>query len=140
MFVFVRKTTKFTYYFLTHLKMKKIIIAFIILVGLSVNAQTSKELIGKWQLVKWTKKGKEKNIQEYFKTDQVFQIFMENGEFNSLVGDESHKAKWKLSSDNKELTIIAILLPISFTIDYFDAQKRVISSPQMGTLEYKKIE
>ncbi|PAM93126.1 hypothetical protein B4N84_19260 [Flavobacterium sp. IR1] len=140
MFVFVRKTTKFTYYFLTHLKMKKIIIAFIILVGLSVNAQTSKELIGKWKLVKWTKKGKEKNIQEYFKTDQVFQIFMENGEFNSLVGDESHKAKWKLSSDNKELTIIAILLPISFTIDYFDAQKRVISSPQMGTLEYKKIE
>ncbi|OXA87305.1 hypothetical protein [Flavobacterium hercynium] len=120
--------------------MKKVIIAFIILVGLSVNAQTSKELIGKWQLVKWTKKGKEKNIQEYFKTDQVFQIFMENGEFNSLVGDESHKAKWKLSSDNKELTIIAILLPINFTIDYFDPQKRVISSPQMGTLEYKKVD
>ncbi|KAF2328216.1 hypothetical protein [Flavobacterium daemonense] len=119
--------------------MKKLFLAFVFLIGLSATAQTSKELIGKWQLVKWTKKGKEKSIQDYFKTDQVFQVFKENGDFDSLVGDESHKAKWKLSKDNSELTIISVLLPIKFTIDYFDSQKRVITSSQVGTFEYKKV-
>jgi hypothetical protein len=119
--------------------MKKLFLALVFLIGLSTTAQTSKELIGKWQLVKWTKKGKEKSIPDYFKTDQVFQVFKENGDFDSLVGDESHKAKWKLSKDNSELTIISILLPIKFKIDYFDATKRVITSPQVGTFEYKKV-
>lgn len=119
--------------------MKKLVIAFIFLIGLSVNAQTSKELIGKWQLVKWTKNGKEKNIEKEFKTDQVFQVFKENGEFDSLVGNESRKSKWKLSEDNKELTIIAVLMPIKFSVDYFDAQKRIITTPQVGTFEYKKV-
>ncbi|MDQ1164739.1 hypothetical protein [Flavobacterium sp. SORGH_AS_0622] len=119
--------------------MRKLILAFVLLIGLSANAQTSKELIGKWQLVKWTKNGKDKNIQEYYKTDQVFQVFKENGDFESLVGDESHKAKWKLSKDNKELTIIAILMPVKFSIDYFDTQKRIITTPQIGTFEYKKV-
>jgi len=44
-------------------------------------------------LVKWTKKGNEKNIQKYYKTDQLYQVFRENGDFENLVGDESHKAK-----------------------------------------------
>ncbi|MBF4516189.1 hypothetical protein IRZ71_07545 [Flavobacterium sp. ANB] len=119
--------------------MKKLILVFAFLIGLSVNAQTSKELLGKWQLVKWTKKGKEKSISDYFKTDQVFQVFKENGDFDSLIGTESHKAKWKLSDDNSELTIVSILLPIKFKIDYFDSEKRVITSPEVGTFEYKKI-
>ncbi|MCC9063785.1 hypothetical protein [Flavobacterium piscisymbiosum] len=96
--------------------MKKIFLILICIIGFSVNAQTSKELIGKWQLVKWTKKGKEKNIQEYYKTDQVYQVFKENGDFESLVGDESHKAKWKLSKDNSELTIIVVLMPINVSL------------------------
>ena len=119
--------------------MKKVFLILICLIGSLVKAQTSKELIGKWQLVKWEKKGKEKDIKDYFKTDQVFQVFRENGDFESLVGAESHKAKWKLSQDNSELTIIAVLLPIKFTIDYFDTTKRIITTPQMGTLEYKKV-
>lgn len=44
----------------------------------TVTAQTSKELVGKWQLVKWTHNNKEKDIKDYFKTDQVYQIFMED--------------------------------------------------------------
>ena len=119
--------------------MKRIFFTFIFLIGLSVSAQTSNELTGKWQLVKWTKNGKDKNIQEYYKTDQVFQVFKENGEFLSLVGDESHKAKWKLSKNNSELTIIAVLMPVKFSVDYFDAQKRIITTPQIGTFEYKKV-
>lgn len=119
--------------------MKKIFLIVIFLIGLSVNAQTSKELVGKWQLVKWTKKGKEKSIQEYYKTDQVYQVFKENGDFESLVGDETHKAKWKLSKDNSELTIILVIMPVKFSVDYFDANKRIITTPQMGTFEYKKV-
>lgn len=119
--------------------MKKIFLIVIFLIGLSVNAQTSKELVGKWQLVKWTKKGKEKSIQEYYKTDQVYQVFKENGDFESLVGDETHKAKWKLSKDNTELTIILVIMPVKFSVDYFDANKRIITTPQMGTFEYKKV-
>lgn len=119
--------------------MRNLILGFIFLLGFAMNAQTSKELIGKWQLVKWTKNGKEKSIQDRFKTDQVFQIFSENGDFNSLIGDESHKAKWKLSSDNSELTIISVILPIKFSVDYFDSQKRVITNKEVGTFEYKKI-
>ncbi len=119
--------------------MKKAIFIFICFIGFSASSQTQKELLGKWQLVKWTKKGKEKDLQDYYKTDQVFQVFKENGEFESLVGDEVHKAKWKLSKDNSELTIIAVILTVKFTIDYFDAEKRVITAPQVGTFEYKKV-
>ncbi|WP_433836392.1 hypothetical protein [Flavobacterium anhuiense] len=119
--------------------MKKLLLAFVFLIGLSASAQTSKELIGKWQLVKWTKNGKEKNIQERFKTDQVFQVFKENGDFESVIGEESHKAKWKLSKNNSKLTIISVILPVEFTIDSFDSQKRVITNAQVGTFEYKKV-
>ncbi|MFB9079477.1 hypothetical protein ACFFLS_06290 [Flavobacterium procerum] len=119
--------------------MKKLLLVFVILLGLTASAQTSKELIGKWQLVKWTKNGKEKDIQKHFKTDQVFQVFKENGDFESVIGNESHKAKWKLSQDNSELTIISVILPVTFKIDYFDSQKRIITTPQVGTFEYKKI-
>jgi len=119
--------------------MKKLLFAIVFLFGLSASAQTSKELIGKWQLVKWTKNGKEKNIQERFKTDQVFQVFKENGDFESVIGEESHKAKWKLSKDNTHLTIISVILPVEFTINFFDIQKRVITNPQVGTFEYKKV-
>ncbi len=121
--------------------MKNLLLLFVLCIGFTVNAQTSKELIGKWKLVKWTHHGKEKDIASVFKTDQVFQLFLENGEFQSLVGDEVHKSKWKLNKDNSELTIIStLIIPIKFHIDYFDAQKRVITSDQLGTLEYQKIE
>lgn len=119
--------------------MKKLFFVIAFLIGLSASAQTSKELIGKWQLVKWTKNGKEKDIQKRFKTDQVFQVFKENGDFESLVGEESHKAKWKLSKDNSQLTIISVILPIEFRIDSFDSEKRVITNAQVGTFEYKKV-
>jgi hypothetical protein len=52
--------------------MKKIFfLLFIASISLSVNAQTSKELVGKWQLVKITKKGTEKSVTDVYKTDQV---------------------------------------------------------------------
>lgn len=120
--------------------MRKVFLSLACLIGFLVNAQTSKELLGKWQLVKWTKHGKEKSIQKTFKTDQVFQLFLENGEFQSLVGDEIHKSKWKLSKDNSDLTITStLILPVKFHIDYFDSEKRVMTSDEVGTFEYKKV-
>ena len=120
--------------------MKKVFLSLACLISFLANAQTSKELLGKWQLVKWTQHGKEKSIQSTFKTDQVFQLFLENGEFQSLVGDEIHKSKWKLSKDNSTLTITStLIIPIKFHIDYFDSQKRIITSDEVGTFEYKKI-
>jgi hypothetical protein len=120
--------------------MKKVFLSLTCLIGFLANAQTSKELLGKWQLIKWTQHGKEKNIKSTFKTDQVFQLFIENGEFQSLVGDETHKSKWKLSKDNSELTITStLIIPIKFHIDYFDSEKRIITLDHVGTFEYKKI-
>lgn len=122
--------------------MKKVFAAFALLfVIASANAQTSTELIGKWKLVKWTKGGKEKNIQEKFKTTEVYQVFAANGDFTSINGDTTHNGKWSLSKDNKKLTItVGVIVSETFTIDYFDAKKRVISLAMLGTLEYEKVE
>jgi hypothetical protein len=116
----------------------KVFLIFMLATGFSIQAQTSTELLGKWQLVKWMQHGKEKDIISYFNTDQVFQVFAEKGEFHSFIGEESHKGKWKLSKDNTELTISSALIPVKFKIDYFDSTKRVVTYDQLGTFEYKK--
>ncbi|BFM43366.1 hypothetical protein CFS9_20070 [Flavobacterium sp. CFS9] len=121
--------------------MKKIVfLALIALASFTIQAQTSKELIGKWQLVKLTKNGKEKDIKEKFKTDQVFQVFNEDGKFTGINGDKSTNGKWKLSKNNDVLTVTVDLIPVKFQIEYFDSQKRVITQEQLGTLEYKKVD
>jgi hypothetical protein len=120
--------------------MRKIVFLLLIsLAAFTVNAQTSKELIGKWQLVKLTKKGKEKSLQEVYKTDQVFQVFSDDGKFQGIVGEKTAKGRWKLSKDNDELTVTVDLIPVKFEVDYFDKDKRIITHPQIGTLEYKKV-
>ncbi len=121
--------------------MKKTLFFCFFLLTFNLSAQTSAELIGKWKLVKWTQNGKEKNLQDHFHTDQVFQLFEENkNRFQSIVGDEVHKGKWKLSSDGKTLTIVAGILPIPFTVNYFDKTKRIISYESVGTFEYVKVD
>jgi hypothetical protein len=116
-----------------------IFLVFIAFVSTGVNAQTAKELVGKWQLVKLTEDGKEKDIKEKFNSDQVFQVFNADGKFQGIVGEKSTKGKWKLSKDNKELTVTVNLIPVKFSVDYFDSNKRIITQEMLGTLEYKKI-
>lgn len=108
-------------------------------VFIGVSGQTSQELFGKWQLVKWVKNGQEKDIQSYFKTDQVFQIFHDDRTFESLVAGESHKGKWHFSKDNTELTMTSALLPVTFRIDSFDTDKRVMTYKDLGTFTYLKV-
>ena len=133
-FLYLRATTKLN-------KMKTTVFALIFCAfGFTGNAQTAKDLIGKWQLVHWTStNGKDKDIKDYFKTDQVFQVFYEDGHFESLNGNESHKGKWKLSPDNKELTITSTIIPVKFHVESFSDGKRITSYESLGTFEHKKV-
>ncbi|GAA4199491.1 hypothetical protein GCM10022289_09930 [Pedobacter jeongneungensis] len=113
----------------------KILITFLLCVtGFVSQAQTSKELIGKWKLVKETTNGVVKT------PDNVYQVFMEGGKFEGINGNNSRTGKWKLSEDNKKLTVRISIVSIKFDVEYFDAKKRIISSDKIGTLEYEKVE
>ena len=119
------------------LKMKKIILLLAVsFAAAAVNAQTAKELIGKWKLANWTLKGKEMDIKSTFKTDDVFQIFKEGNEFVSVIGDKISSGTWELSADNKQLTIKVGGKNIVFTIDSFTGDKRVITADKLGTSLY----
>jgi hypothetical protein len=121
------------------LKMKKIILLLAVsFAAAAVNAQTAKELIGKWKLANWTLKGKEMDIKSTFKTDDVFQIFKEGNEFVSVIGDKTTSGTWELSADNKQLTIKVGGKTIVFTIDSFTGDKRVITADKLGTSLYVK--
>jgi heat shock protein HslJ len=103
------------------------------LIGFATHAQTSKELIGKWKLIKQTQNGEVKTPRD------TYQVFMEGGKFQGINGDNSRTGKWTLSDDNKELTIRISIVSIKFTVDFFDEKKRIISSDKTGTLEYEKV-
>ena len=120
----------------------KNLLALIIVFGLitTVHAQTSKELIGKWKLVKWTLNGNEKDISSTFKTDQVYQVFKDDNSFISLVGDKETDGKWELKDNNSTLIIGSGMSKTKFHVDSFDSKKRVITSEKLGTLEYQKVE
>ncbi|RAJ05501.1 hypothetical protein LX64_02660 [Chitinophaga skermanii] len=70
----------------------------------------------------------------------TYQVFMKNGIFQGISGNKSRKGKWKLSNDNQELTIKICIISIKFSVDYFDAKRRITSSSETGTLEYEKVE
>ncbi|MGO4291746.1 lipocalin-like domain-containing protein [Chitinophaga sp. RAB17] len=114
--------------------MRLLILLSFCLISLASSAQTSKELIGKWKLIKETKDGVEKTPKD------TYQIFMEDGVFKGVNGDKSRNGKWKLSDDNKELTIKISIISLTFKVDYFDAKRRIISHDKTGTLEYEKVE
>jgi len=114
--------------------MKLLIITFFCLISTFTQAQTAKELIGKWKLIKSTKDGIVTTPKE------TYQVFEEDGVFKGVNGEDSRKGKWKLSSDNTKLTIKISIISITFNIEYFDLKKRIISSDKTGKLEYEKIE
>lgn len=113
--------------------MKTLLTLILCLTGLLSYSQTSKELIGKWKLIKQTKDGKVTTPEE------TYQIFMDGGKFQGISGKNSRKGKWKLSDDNKVLTVKISILTVPFNVDYFDTKKRIITSDKLGTLEYEKV-
>ncbi|MFU1855697.1 lipocalin-like domain-containing protein [Sphingobacterium sp. NGMCC 1.201703] len=97
-------------------------------------SQTAKELIGKWKLVKQT------NVNGQVTTPKdTYQVFMEDGKFQGIHNGDSRNGKWKLSEDNKTLTIKVSIISIKFKVESFDDKKRVISSDKTGILEYEKV-
>jgi len=114
--------------------MKWILFLSLCLTGFLAQAQTSKELIGKWKLVKQTKDGVVSTPKD------TYQVFKEGGEFQGINGSKSRNGKWNLSDENKSLTIKVSIISLTFDVDYFDARKRTISNDKTGTLEYEKVE
>lgn len=114
--------------------MKTFVLLFLCFFSVSVFAQTKKELIGKWKLVKETKNGKTSNPED------TYQIFEEDGKFTGINKGKSRKGKWKLSEDGKNLHIAISIVSVDFDVEYFDPKKRIISSTQTGVLEYQKVD
>lgn len=119
-------------------KMKKLILIVTLFAATAVNAQTAKELIGKWKLINWTVGGEARDIKKTMKTDEVYQVFKEDGKFESLVGGKVSNGTWKLSGDNKTLTVEAAGGVNKFSVDSFDEKTRTITSAAIGTLTYQK--
>ncbi|MGX5820177.1 hypothetical protein ACWKWU_18415 [Chitinophaga lutea] len=113
--------------------MKLLPLLLLCLASFAVKAQTSKELIGKWKLVKETKDGVVREPKD------TYQVFEEGGVFQGINGDKSRKGSWKLSPDNTSLTIKISIISLTFKVEYFDAKRRVISNDKTGTLEYEKV-
>ena len=114
--------------------MKTLVILILVLCSFAGYSQTAKELIGKWKLVKQTNNGVVSTPKD------TYQVFMPEGKFQGIHNGDSRNGKWKLSDDNKTLTIKISIISIKFKIESFDEKKRVISSDKTGTLEYEKVE
>ncbi|MBC9914996.1 hypothetical protein [Chitinophaga varians] len=114
--------------------MKQLFLLLVLTVaGLVTKAQTSKELIGKWKLVKETKDGVVTEPKD------TYQVFVEGGVFQGINGSKSRKGSWTLSPENDYLTIKISIISLKFKVEYFDARKRIISNDKTGTLEYEKV-
>lgn len=74
--------------------MKLLPLLLLCITSFATKAQTSKELIGKWKLVKETKNGIVSEPKE------TYQVFMEDGVFQGINGDKSripgHKCSCQL--------------------------------------------
>lgn len=122
---------------------KYILIVCIALTGM-FKAQTSKELIGKWQLVETQINSQPQDIKSTFGSDVVFQDFKQDSSFEAIIGKKSNKGKWELTKE-KDVQILNITIGkniTKFKIDYFDENKRTISFINNGntiSLTYKKI-
>lgn len=114
----------------------KVLATFIlVLCFFSGYSQTAKELIGKWKLIKQT------NVDGVVSTPKdTYQEFMEDGKFQGIHNGDSRNGKWKLSEDNKTLTIKISIISIKFKVESFDDKKRIISSDKTGILEYEKVQ
>ena len=116
--------------------MKTLVTLLLVLCSFAGYSQASKDLIGKWQLVKLTKNGTEKSIKEQFKSDLVYQVFEEDGKFKGIIAEDSMNGKWKLSKDDKILTVTVKMIPVKFNLEYIDANKRIIYHKQLGFLTH----
>lgn len=102
-------------------------------------AQTATELIGRWQLVGVrSPDGKKQEVEDLFRTRQVFQVFHAPDQFEGMVGNLKVKGVWALSADGKTLTVKIPEGQVNFRVDEFTPTHRVIYWSEIGTLTYEK--
>lgn len=91
-------------------------------------------------LVMAIRRVRKKTFRSIIKTDPVFQFLGENGNFESQVADESHKAKWKLSKYNSELTITLSLMHVKFSTDHLMPANALLQHRKWENLNTKKLQ
>lgn len=68
------------------------------------NAQTTKDLLGKWKLESAEKNDQKLKPEELFDTNEVYQVFRQDKTFTSLVGKNKTEGTWE--EDKKSKTIL----------------------------------
>ncbi len=100
------------------------------------SAQAPEHLRGKWQLVKWTYKGKDMSIKDTYKTDHVYEVLKNDNVFVSLIGDQVMEGEWAYNPADSTLRLNAGVVRAQYKLESVDENRRVVSSPMIGRLEY----
>ena len=86
--------------------MKKCALILLLLSISNTFAQTvSEDILGQWQLQTLQVDTDKITAKEAFETNNVFQIYSENNQFEGIVGDKINKGTWELSDDQKSVYI-----------------------------------
>jgi hypothetical protein len=86
--------------------MKKCILILLLLSISNTFAQTvSEDIFGQWQLQTLQVDNDKLTAKEAFETNNVFQIYSENNQFEGIVGEKNNKGTWKISDDQKSVYI-----------------------------------
>jgi hypothetical protein len=86
--------------------MKKCILILLLLSISNTFAQTvSEDIFGQWQLQTLQVDNGKLTAKEAFETNNVFQIYSENNQFEGIVGEKNNKGTWKISDDQKSVYI-----------------------------------
>ncbi|AOR29363.1 hypothetical protein FORMB_23450 [Formosa sp. Hel1_33_131] len=124
--------------------MKKCIFILFFLSISNTFAQTvSEDILGQWQLQTLQVDNDKITAKEAFETNNVFQIYSENNQFEGIVGEKNNKGTWELSDNQKS---VYIKLDIQkegqeFTITKLSATELVldiIDNDQVITFSYVK--
>jgi hypothetical protein len=65
----------------------------------------SLDIVGKWQLQILELDGDQVSAKEAFDTNNIFQIYSANNQFQSIVDDKINKGTWRISEDQKSVII-----------------------------------
>lgn len=109
-------------------------------VSLQVSLAADKtDYSGKWQLVELkTNEGEILDIEKSIGSKEIFQIFKDQEQFESISGKHVARGKWKLSGDKKTLSITIDGLTDTFRVVRSSRTTRVLAHESLGTLTYER--
>lgn len=102
-------------------------------------AADNTDYTGKWQLVELkTNEGEILDIERSVGSKEIFQIFKDQEQFESISGKHVARGKWKLSSDKKTLSLTIDGLTDTFRVVRSSRTTRVLAHESLGTLTYER--